>query len=86
MPDTLTIVTVLVAVSAGELRSYKANGKPAMRPVIAGFLLGILLYILGEISPALAKPFAVLVILSVTVVNGSAIADLFNSPKKVTKK
>lgn len=81
MPDTLTIVTVLVAVTGGELRSFKANKGFDMRPVVAGFLLGIFLYLLGEISPQLAKPFAVLIIITAVVVNGNGLANLLTVQK-----
>lgn len=81
MPDTLTITTVIIAVVSGEIRSFTSKKGFDMRPVIAGFLLGIFLYLIGEVSPALSKAFSVLIIITALVVNGDGIATALQLPK-----
>lgn len=81
MLDTLTITTVLVTVVSGELRSFTKSKSFDMKPVIGGFLLGIFLYLLAEVSPALAKPLSALIIITAIVVNGNGIATALNIQK-----
>lgn len=81
MPDTLTITAVLVAVLSGELKSFASNKGFDMRPVVAGFLLGVFLYILQEVNESLFKAFAVLIIITAVVVNGNGIANALTVQK-----
>ncbi len=69
MPD-LVPVTVLVVVGTTEARRISEGNGPTMKPVIAGFIVGIGLYGLAALDDTLGHYFSLLIIVSAIVVNG----------------
>lgn len=71
----LSIFTVLVVVGSTEARTITKGQGFKLQPVVAGFILGICLYIFDIINAELSTRLNVLVILAALLYNGSAIGD-----------
>lgn len=70
MNSTDAIVGSTVVITGTSLIRDTVKGKPQMRPVISGFLLGSALLLLSFAAPTLAKYLAYLGVLGALVTNG----------------
>lgn len=78
---SLVILAVFLTVGGTEVNRV-AHGKPiTLSPVLAGFLLGLMLFILGLVSEPLATKFVYLIIVAGLLINGTATFTALN-PKK----
>ena len=77
MSTTGVMATIGVIVASTESKKLIEKKSLTMRPVIAGFLLGIFLFPLDSARPDLAKQFQVLLVVGALLVNGSDLLQLF---------
>lgn len=77
MSATGVITTISVVVLSAEAKSLKDHKSLKMRPVIAGFLLGIFLFPIDSSIPEVSKQFQVLLVVGALLVNGSSLLELF---------
>jgi hypothetical protein len=74
--------TVLVTVGLSEADNV-LSGKPAtMRPVIAGFILGIALYGISELDTRLGMLFGALIMINAVLEHGVSVFGYINGTKK----
>lgn len=78
MNTGLIITSVSIAVGVGEAKYLTTQNKVSMRPVIGGFVGGLLLFAFDEASPEVTKWLAVLVLVSALALNGNYLLDLVN--------
>ena len=78
MNTGLIITSVSIAVGVGEAKYLATQNKLSMRPVIGGFVGGLLLFAFDEASPDITKWLAVLVLVSALALNGNYLLDLVN--------
>lgn len=64
---------VITVVGLSEADSVITHSKFIMKPVIGGFILGLFLYAIGELSPYLGTMFAVLVVVSALLTHGQSV-------------
>lgn len=82
------LLTVLLVVGSGELkRTVTHSTESAFHPVLAGFILGTLLYIIGLANAGFAEKLCYLFIAFALIANGGVIITAANTNKtaKVTK-
>ena len=77
MSTTGVMATIGVIVASTESKKLIEKKSLTMRPVIAGFLLGIFLFPLDSARPDLSKQFQVLLVVGALLVNGSDLIQLF---------
>lgn len=77
--NTLIIVTVFVAVGGAEAKRVTTGQPVKLSPVVAGFLLGMLLFIGGLLSDELTEDFCYLIIVSSLIVNGTSVATVLTA-------
>ena len=76
----MTAVTVVVATS--ESNVLISRGTFTMRPLIAGFILGLFLFALDSANEQVSKVFITLIIITALLVNGEPLLRLLtNAPK-----
>lgn len=79
MNTGLIITSVGIAVGVGEAKNLTTQGKVTMRPVIGGFVGGLILFAFDEASPEVTKWLAVLVLVSALALNGNYLLDAINN-------
>lgn len=79
---TLVLSTVLVAAGSTEANRITTGKSLAFKPVIGGFILGILLFLLATLSEDLASKFCYLIIVAALLVNGKAVFGAFTTVSK----
>ena len=67
---SLVLITCLTVVGTGEAKGVVTGKKPTMRPVLAGFLLGVFLFIFGLASDSFGAKICYLVIVFALIANG----------------
>lgn len=72
------LATVGVIVVSTESKNLIEKKSLTMRPLIAGFLLGLFLFPLDASNPEVSKKFQVLLVLGALLVNGSDLIQIFN--------
>jgi len=77
MSSTSTIATIGVIVASTESKNLIEKKSLTMRPLIAGFLLGIFLFPLDSANPDLSRKFQTLLIVSALLINGSDLLQIF---------
>jgi len=80
--DLLVPATVLITVGSTEAAEIAVGKGPTMKPIIAGFLLGIGLYALYGLDDYLGHMFALLVITTAVLTNGLAISKGLSGKQK----
>lgn len=68
--DNLVMTTAAIAVGSAEIKSVMVDKKLAAKPVVAGFALGIFLFIIGMASPKIGSLFCYFIIITALLVNG----------------
>jgi hypothetical protein len=83
MRDYTSLVILAVALTVGGTEINRlTNQKPvSLSPVLGGFLLGLMLFILGLVNETLATRFVYLVIVAGLLINGTATFKAI-TPKK----
>lgn len=76
MSSVMIPATVLVVVGATELDRLHKKELPTVKPVIAGFILGIGLYGIQGMDDRLARLFSILLITGTLLVKGPSIFSL----------
>lgn len=71
------LATVGVIVASTESKHLIEKKSLTMRPLIAGFILGLFLFPLDSANPALSKKFQVLLVVGALLVNGSDLIQIF---------
>jgi len=71
------LATVGVIVASTESKHLIEKKSLTMRPLIAGFILGLFLFPLDSANPALSKKFQVLLVIGALLVNGSDLIQIF---------
>lgn len=80
MTSPVTVVAVVVGTTYGANAVKK---KPlTIKPLIAGWILGLFLFVIDEVSPDIGSAFGALAMVSALLVNGG---DLFPAIGKVIK-
>lgn len=74
--NALAITTAAVAVISTEAARIANKKPPVMKPVVAGFVLGIFLFGFGLASEHLATLFCYLIIVSALLINGVALFSI----------
>lgn len=72
------IATIGVIVASTESKHLIEKKSLTMKPLIAGFILGLFLFPLDSANPELSKKFQVLLIVSALLVNGADLLAIFN--------
>lgn len=75
--DTILVAT-LVMIGAALIKDVH-EGKPSVRPVVTGMILGGVLLIMGEFAPTLAKGLAVTGMVGSLITNGAALMSVSNA-------
>lgn len=83
---TLIVVTVLVTVGGAEAKRVTNQQPVTMSPAVAGFLLGMILFIVGLFSDEITEDFCYLIIVSSLIVNGTSIATALTAHTGPTVK
>lgn len=76
MAEALVPATVLIVVGVNELDRIHNKQGPTVKPVIAGFILGLGLYGIEALDPHLASLFAALLIIGTLLLKGSSVFNL----------
>jgi hypothetical protein len=79
---SLVIITVLVTVGGSEAKRVTTGKPPDLSPVLGGFLLGLILFLLGIASEEITKDLCYLIIVSSLIINGTAVGTALNAKKK----
>ena len=79
------ITTVGVVVASTESKKLIEKKSLTMRPVIAGFILGIFLFAIDSANPDISKRFQVLLIVGALLVNGSDLIQIFTKATNSAK-
>jgi len=74
--DALVPATVLTVVGINELDRIHTKQAPVMKPVIAGFVLGLFLYGMQALDPHLASLFAGLLVVGTLLLKGQSVFAL----------
>jgi hypothetical protein len=85
MSSTGVIATVGLVVATTESAAIIKRRSLSMRPVIAGFILGIFLFALQGLKPDIASKVMVLIVLSTLLINGDSLILLANSAPNAAK-
>lgn len=72
---SLTLMTVVIVVGLTEASSLTGGKGVQMRPVIAGFILGLLLFVFDTVNQQLSRAFCFLIIIAALIYNGNHIAN-----------
>lgn len=76
------VLTVLLMVGSGELKRTVTHATTsAFHPVLAGFIVGVFLFIFAAINGNVAQKICYLLIAFSLIVNGSGIASALGSSK-----
>ena len=78
MSASSVVATVGIIVASTESKNLIEKKSLTMKPLIAGFLLGLLLFPLDSANPELSQKFQVLLIVGALLVNGSDLIQIFN--------
>lgn len=76
MANALVPATVLIVVGVNELDRIHSHEAPTMKPVIAGFILGLGLYGIQGMDSHLASLFATLLIIGTLLLKGGSVFTL----------
>ena len=79
----MTAVTVVVATS--ESNALLSRGTFTMRPLIAGFILGIFLFALDSANAKMSSVFITLIIITAILVNGEPLLKLLTAAPKTAR-
>ena len=79
------IATIGVIVASTESKHLIEKKSLTMKPLIAGFILGLFLFPLDSANPELSKKFQVLLIVSALLVNGADLLAIFNKSIHIAK-
>jgi hypothetical protein len=82
MSTMLVPTTILVTVGLNELGLIVKGKNPTMRPVIAGFILGIGLFALQGLDDRLGTMFCILLIVVALLDNGQPIFNMIGGTLK----
>lgn len=83
---SLTIITVVVVVGLTEAKNLINKSGFSMKPVIAGFILGLILFAFDAIDIRVSRAMCMLVMTSALIYNGSKVADVLTVQSKSTTK
>ena len=78
MNTGLIITSIGITVGIGEAKYLQTDKKVSMRPVIGGFVGGLILFAFDEAAPEVTKWLAVLIVVSALALNGTYLLDLVN--------
>ena len=82
MSSTGVLTTVGVVVATTEAAAIISRRSLSMRPVIGGFVLGLFLFTIDGLAPAISNDVMALIIVSAILLNGSSLITLLiNAPK-----
>lgn len=81
MNTNLIITSVATVVATSEAKVFSNGGKLTMEPVVGGFIVGIFLFALDEVSPEVAKWFAILVLVGALLRNGTFLLKMVPGQK-----
>lgn len=79
------ITTVGVVVASTESKNLIEKKSLTMRPVVAGFILGIFLFAIDSANTELSKKLQVLLIVGALLVNGSDLIQIFTKATNSAK-
>lgn len=68
----LVLITTVIVVGTTEAKRATQGKSVDMEPVIAGFFLGLFLFIFGFLNESLATQFAYIAIVAALLTNGAA--------------
>lgn len=81
MDDNSVIMLAVVVTAGSTLIAEQQKSSMTFKPVIGGWLLGLFLFVIATFNAKLARMFAILVMVSAVLVNGSS---LFGAVNKAT--
>lgn len=82
MADTNAVIMTAIVVTAGStLVADQQDSKLTFKPIVGGWILGLILFIVATFAEDLARMFAILIMVTALLVNGS---KLFGVVNKVT--
>jgi hypothetical protein len=82
---SLSLITVVLVVGLTEFTSVRKGKGFKMEPVIAGFILGILLFALDSVNQKLSRSLCGLIILVALIYNSASLSGLLGQTKGKTK-
>lgn len=71
--STIVIITALTVVGGTEAKRLSKGQPLTVSPVLAGFMVGLVLFVIGLLNESLATKFCVLVIVGSVLYNGTAL-------------
>ncbi len=77
--NTLIVLTVIAIVGSGEARGLVTNKPPTVHPVVAGFFVGLVLYVIALASSDVAAKLCYLFMAVSLIVNGGPIVTALNN-------
>ncbi len=82
---SLSLITVVTVVGLTEVTSVSKGKGFKLEPVIAGFLLGIMLFALDSVNPKVSRSLCGLIIVVTLIYNGSSLAAILGQTKSKSK-
>lgn len=70
MDTSKALLTAAVVVGSTEAKRIKSGQGVTVKPLIAGFMLGLFLLALGSINDHISNLFAILIVISALLLNG----------------
>ena len=79
MADTNAVIMVSVVVTAGStLVAEQQASKLTFKPIIGGWILGLILFTVATFAEDIARLFAILIMVTALMVNGSQLFGVIN--------
>lgn len=78
---SLVIITVVVTVGGSEAKRVTTGESVELTPVLGGFLLGMILFLVGIGSEEITTDICYLIIVSSLIINGAAISSALTAKK-----
>lgn len=78
--DTNSLIMTSVVVTTGStLLAQQQDSKLTFKPIIGGWILGLVLFITATFADDLAKAFAILIMVTALLINGTKVFGAVNS-------
>lgn len=79
MADTSAVIMTSVAITTGTtLVAEQQDSNLSFKPIVGGWILGLILFVVATFAEDLARMFAILIMVTALLVNGSRVFGLIS--------